>query len=225
MKTQVRRSGSTLVDAIRKIGPGMREQGELMQRMGPPMIPTVLCEDGYFMLRYRDLPYDTPYTAVAEALEKLWFGKSELPVTTWRAYLANLPHVGELSDLRLHLQDLAPSLELCQRLSGWTHGDATTENMVMTADDRVALIDPSLRLAPTVAEMDLSKLYLACHGYGPRLALHGDTRMLTWIHTRGHSTKVLQILALTHVLRIWGHQEGARPMLYALADVWKRAIR
>jgi len=97
------------------------------------------------------------------------------------------------------------------------HGDATLENIMMTAEERVVWIDPSVRAMPLEAEFDAAKLLQSYFGYGEGATAEAKADIRRFIHEEDFSYDLLGYYLMTHLVRLHVVQPQARRWAERLA--------
>ena len=209
---EVRNSGCTLWHNVTvKTGPRAARQAGVMKSVGSVFAPVLFTfEDGYAMptgttkLNYHDL------RDALVLLEDLWHTPNTAPSITLQQYH---DYIGSIfAHPSLHTQahrylEMALSEDARPMEIRRVHGDATLENVIKIGD-RVCWIDPSERLVPTHAELDIAKVLQSLLGY--EKPMHGPQADVAWDwiykHTRrGGRASVPLVLYyyITHLIRLW----------------------
>lgn len=208
-----RNSGATIItDVVAKIGGEVvGNQGRYM-RDNPGFIKVLDAWDsGYIMPKLQKVGVATDMEADAalRALLRIWRRSRRSTAGTigiledYLAYVASIKAHPALHDfVERHtgslLQDWGGGdLHIVASI----HGDATLENVGFYHGDAV-WFDPSLRIVPTVAEMDAGKLLQSVYGYhgAQRDEVIQEVMRFVIAHT---NVQASVIFFVTHLIRLW----------------------
>lgn len=211
---EVRNSGCTIWHGVTvKVGPRAARQAGVMKSVGSVFAPVLFTfEDGYAMpTGTTDLGLGDFREALG-LLEMLWNTPSLVrPVpfvslVAYHEYISNISAHSKLHTQAKHYFDRIIANRETGMVVHRVHGDATLENIIKI-DGRVCWIDPSERIVPTTAELDIAKVLQSLLGY-ERSYIKEDSLIQDWIykHTRhGGRASVDLILYyyVSHLIRLW----------------------
>jgi hypothetical protein len=219
--SEVRNSGCTIWRGVTvKTGPRAARQAGVMKSAARVFAPVLFTfEDGYAMPTGDANLHGNDIQAALDLLEVLW----DMPVPTHPGIVPYVPTVAYheyVMGLKSHSKLRSVANEYLRkavlgREVGLTvhrvHGDATLENIIKI-DNRVCWIDPSERIVPTVAELDIAKVLQSLMGYDTRyFGTVDDGIIQSWIYKytrRGGlaSRNLILYFYVTHLIRLWSLQ-------------------